>query len=238
MENNLPKTLFGFPVVVSDQVPSLKPGDIKFEPMTKEIAARAMEAFRRTSPFDHLPPQAPRLAICGPGRSGKDVAARTLAEAMGVPYRKSTSEAACDLVWRKWGCNFLEWVPSGLDSDTDLPITAYSDQAAMFADRSNHRTRWAEIIWAYNQPDGLRLYRDMIDGGETILCGIRRVSELQACKSAGLVDLAIWIERPGCIDSTCEIAAKDCDFSVLNCGSEEEFVEKLKHIGEKLCQKT
>jgi len=100
----------------------------------------------------------------------------------------------------------------------------------MFADRMNHREIWAEIINLYNQPDGLKLYRDMVADGEMILCGIRRSAELRACQSTGLVDLCIWIDRPNCQDVTCEVTIGHCDVSVPNHGSKEQFEAKLTRL--------
>lgn len=170
----------------------------------------------------------PRIAICGPGRSGKDVAANTIARVMGVPYLRSTSQAAIDLVWKKWGCHQMNYHESARGDD--IHTIKYASKEAMFADRSAHRETWARIIWKYNEPDGVRLYREMIESGEFILCGIRRPEELRACQVAGLVDLTIWIDRPGCEDATCEIQSDDCDLSVPNWGTEEQFVAKLTRL--------
>jgi len=82
---------------------------------------------------------------------------------------------------------------------------------------------WADIIYKHNAPDGITLYRDMLEGGEVIFCGIRRLAELRACQQAGIVQYVVWIDRPGCTDTTCEITAGDCDFRIPNAGSEEQF---------------
>jgi hypothetical protein len=173
----------------------------------------------------------PRIAICGPGRSGKDVAANTIARVLGVPYTQSTSQAAIDIVWDQWGKDH-EWF-AGADNDgheAKVWHLKWRTKDAMFADRSAHRETWANIIWKYNEPDGVRLYREMLERGETILCGIRRPEELRACQVAGLVDLTIWIDRPNCQDTTCEIWADDCDLIVPNWGTEDQFVAKLTRL--------
>lgn len=174
------------------------------------------------------------LAICGPGRSGKDVAAKTIADVLGVPYRQSTSEAATELVWREWGQHKIVGYRTAELGDGTQYKQRYNDAAEMFADRSNHRATWAKIIYSYNAPDGTRLYREMLEGGEFILCGVRRAMELKACQSAGLINLSIYIDRPGCADTTCEITAADCDLSILNHGTEEEFKARLVRIAKAL----
>lgn len=174
----------------------------------------------------------PRIAICGPGRSGKDIAAITMAKVLGVEYWRSSSEAAMHIVWEQWGQHLQQpQKPHVLNSESfDVARPVYDSPAAMFADRINHREIWAEVIRKYNQPDGIRLYREMIAAGDSILCGIRRHAELLACQASGLVELSIWIDRPNRDDVTCEVTAEHCDVSVPNLGSEEQFKAKLTRL--------
>jgi hypothetical protein len=150
-----------------------------------------------------------KLAVCGPGRCGKDTVSHWLKRHTHLCYQCSTSEAATTLCFvalrKKYG---------------------YETPEQAFADRVNHRKEWAEIIWAHNQPDGLTLYRDML--GETdILNGIRRGGELEALRQNSMLDLVIWIDRNVPEDESCEITVDDCDIVIPNHGTLEELYQRL-----------
>jgi hypothetical protein len=160
-----------------------------------------------------------RLAICGPGRCGKDSASNWLRANTTLEYYQSTSEAAADVVY-------------GALKDKH----GYSNKQECWDDRLNHRVEWADTIWAYNQPDGLRLYRDMLDRND-ILNGIRRTRELKACINAGLVTLTIWINRPNTTESVSnEITPEDCDMVLQNHEPQHtfptEYHDKLRRLAE------
>jgi len=154
-----------------------------------------------------------RLAVCGLGRAGKDVAAACLAAHTPLRYAGSTSEAASDIVWDRWGRG------------------RYESPEAMWEDRRGHRATWARIIWDHNRPDGLTLYREMAATTD-ILTGIRKAEELAACRAAGLVDLALWIDRPGAAEdsASCTLTAGDCDATIVNDRGLAEFEVKLRRL--------
>jgi hypothetical protein len=106
-----------------------------------------------------------RLAIVGPGQSGKTTAARWFAEHTPLRYVESTSAAAAKVV-----CGH----PSMGDR--------YGSLEECYADRRNHRRQWRDIILEYNRPDGLRLYREMAAEND-VLDGIRDARE---CRRAGV----------------------------------------------------
>lgn len=140
-----------------------------------------------------------RLAICGNGQHGKDTVAEWFRDHSTLRYFCSTSEAAAPIVFQRWG------------------IAHYGSVEACYRDRRNHRLRWAQTIWEYNQPDGLTLYRDMIVS-QDVLTGIRKLEELQACYEHGIVELTLWVEQPGQPPegSSNLITAADCDITLLN----------------------
>lgn len=153
-----------------------------------------------------------RIAICGPGRAGKDTVANWLAQNTTLRYAGSTSEAATAIVYATIKDQF-----------------DYVSEAACFADRHNHRKLWAECIWQYNQPYGITLYTDMLVISD-ILNGIRRGPELQALKDRGMLDLVIWIDRDVPVDPSLEMTSNVADIIIPNNGTIEALHARLIRI--------
>jgi len=160
-----------------------------------------------------------RLAICGPGRSGKGVASNWLSQHTNLRYTQSTSQAAAELCYRALKDEY-----------------GYTSVADAWAKRHQYRGAWAETIWQYNEPDGTRLYEEML-GENDILDGIRRARELFACHAKGLIDLSIWIDRPDTVEGTgsMTIRKEHCDIIVPNYDDDASmfpkfFFEKLEHL--------
>ncbi len=152
-----------------------------------------------------------KIAICGPGRSGKDVAADYLAEITPLRYKAGTSYWARHLVF--------DWMTAA--------GYGYADADDCWNDRHAHRQLWAQIIGEYNAKDPVQLYRDCLQD-QDILTGLRWRHEMLVCRAAKLVDLWAWIHRPGvCHDPTMEYEAKDCDVVIANDGTLEQFYAKL-----------
>lgn len=155
-----------------------------------------------------------RLALCGAGRAGKDTAALWLANNTTLQYKQSTSQAAAEVVFAQIAA-----------------IYGYATVDEAFNDRHNHRDEWYDIIRKYNEPDGLRLYREMLPEND-IINGIRDGKELLACQQTGIVDLSIWISRPGYDGGpgTHTIAANGCDITIVNAADIPAFYAKLTRI--------
>lgn len=151
-----------------------------------------------------------RIAVCGHGRAGKDTVCQWLAQNTSLRYEKSTSQAAAEVVFRR-----MAELGHG-----------YPSVQACWEDRHNHRELWAETIWAYNQPDGLTLYRQMAETND-VLNGIRRWSELEACANEGIVDYSIWVSAPVAVDPSNEIGLGHCSYVISNCGSPGDLQRQL-----------
>lgn len=154
-----------------------------------------------------------KIAICGPGESGKDTAADWLADNTSLRFGGSTSAYAALIV-----------------AAVLCPLHGYRSVTECFADRRNHREEWARIIADYNRPDGLTLYREIL--AETgLLVGVRRADEWAAVRAAGLIDLAVWIERPSAPpDPTCELTEQDCDVTIVNDGTVDDLFAQLRAL--------
>lgn len=152
-----------------------------------------------------------RIAVCGHGRAGKDTVSEWLRDNTGLRYTGSTSQAAARVVM----------------SNMNAAGHAYASVEECWNDRHNHRTEWRDIIWAYNGPDGMALYRDMAAEND-ILNGIRSIKELAACKRSGLIDAAVWVSAPVPIDLSNEIRPNHCQYVIKNCGSTPDLYRELK----------
>lgn len=157
------------------------------------------------------------IALCGPGESGKDLAAHWLKAHTSLRYQQSTSEAAAEIVFERWGHKH------------------YPSVEACHVQRRLHRQEWQDIILAYNaeDPDGIALYKAMQP--TDILNGIRTVEDLQGCKKAGLVTLAIWIDRkdkPLGFDPM-GLRSSHCDIVIENEGTDRLF-ERLTALAKAL----
>jgi len=153
-----------------------------------------------------------KIAVCGHGRCGKDTVSNWFDYSTSLCYHESTSQAAAALCFSQLREKY-----------------GYITVEEAFDDRHNHREEWAQIIWAHNEPDGLTLYRGMLDTSD-ILNGIRRAGELQAVLAHQMLDLTIWIERDVPKDPSCEITIDDCDIAIPNNGTLEELYQRLERF--------
>jgi hypothetical protein len=153
-----------------------------------------------------------RLAVCGPGESGKNVTSVFLRDNLNLNYVYSTSEYVADVVYEKISNK-----------------NQYASARECWEDRRSHRVEWADIIKEYNQPDGIGLYREML-ASHDILDGIRRGAELAACQDIGLVDLSIWIQRDGYEDESLDYGPDACDIAILNNGTIQNLHTKLGRL--------
>jgi hypothetical protein len=153
-----------------------------------------------------------QIAIVGHGRAGKDTASQWLGEHTTLRYQESTSEAAAKLCYQHLHEKY-----------------SYSSVQEAFADRHNHREEWAKIIWDYNQPDGLTLYRGMLEAGD-ILNGIRREGELDALREHLMLDLVIWVERDVPKDPSQEMTSAVADIIIDNNGTLAQLYAKLARL--------
>lgn len=118
-----------------------------------------------------------RIAICGPGRSGKDASAEYISSITSLRYKSSTSWYATEYVMKRLAENGI----------------TYRCLISCYNDRLNHRKEWARFIDEMNSNDPTYLYKECIKS-QDILTGIRKRREIKAVKSEGLVDLVIWLD--------------------------------------------
>lgn len=149
-----------------------------------------------------------KIAICGPGRAGKDEAAHW--------FNANTS-------LRYFGFS------------TSMAITPHAakhlgiSEEEAFARRHRDRELWYELGNNLRQNDKAFLARQTFEHGD-IAVGIRDREELQTIIDEGLVDLAIWIDRDVPADPTLKYGPESCDIIVQNRSCISEFHTKLNRL--------
>lgn len=154
-----------------------------------------------------------KLLIIGHGRHGKDTVAELLAETIGLKFESSSLAAAriflYDMLKEKYG---------------------YKTFDECYNDRSNHRQEWYEAILAYNTPDKIRLAKEILKDSDCYV-GMREITEIQACRALGIIDLVIWVdasERCPLEPANSFNITKDlADIIIENNGTYEELKHKI-----------
>jgi hypothetical protein len=151
----------------------------------------------------------PKLAICGPGRSGKDTAASWLAAHTRLRLGKSTSQVIAPFVASRLG----------------IPIED------AFRRRHEDRGYWFNLgnELRARARDQTVLVREAIKGAD-IVQGLRNYDEVIASRNERLVDLFLWIERAVPPDPTMKFGPDQCDVVVRNNGTLGELFDKLEAI--------
>lgn len=152
------------------------------------------------------------IGICGLGRAGKDTAGEFLAKELGLSYSSGTSYYARQLVFAKY-----EQISPG----------KYRHADECWLDRHSDRPFWAKAIGESIKASPRSFYSECLSG-QHFLTGIRWKSEFLEIRD--LCDVWLWIDRPGSYDPTCEVRPEDCDLTVMNYGSLEDYYEKLRAL--------
>lgn len=153
-----------------------------------------------------------KLLIVGYGRHGKDEAGRYLGTITRLKYGGSTSWAALPLMAEYLGVH---------------PLVAWEE-------RHNNRQIWKDHCDELRRFRPSRLIETALKGGD-IITGVRATVELEDARRRGLVDLVLWITRPGFpCDTTVEFGPENCDEALLNVGTLQNFHDDLRRwAGEK-----
>lgn len=155
----------------------------------------------------------PTLAICGPGRSGKDTACEWFRDNTPLTFVGGCSWSA------------RHYMASRLSQDLGRLVTA--EEA--YASRHEDRMKWYAYLNEYRAADPARLVRDVLQEND-LVCGIRDFKELLTAQREGLLDLTVWVDRAVQKDPTLGYTADYCDITVMNHGSKEEFYDRLRRL--------
>lgn len=158
----------------------------------------------------------PKLLIIGHGRHGKDTVGEILRDNYGYKFTSSSWFCAEETIWKNWGC------------------AVYDTIEDCYADRSNHRTLWAQMISAYNIPDKTRTASTMLSRGYDLYVGMRMRNELKACKKKGVFEHILWVDRsqhlPDEPIESMNLTADDADFIIDNNDSLEYLNTEVQRV--------
>lgn len=176
------------------------------------------------------------ISLSGNGECGKDTAAPFFSHFLRLPYQKSTSSCVVEPWWEeiqqgRWEPDFNE-KPYGL-KHINIPRTQYASKQEFYEGRRDRRMDWVDYIEAFNWNYGglgVGLYAKTVEQGNQILTGIRRVGQFQRCLKH-IIDVSIWINRPGCTnDESQEYGPELCDHVLENDGTIEELKNKCANL--------
>lgn len=154
----------------------------------------------------------PRIAISGPGRSGKDEAAEYL-KRHGFRYSESTSCVITREIARQTGLSFEE----------------------CHAKRHEHRGRWYHVGNQLREKDPAHLVREVLKTGNVVV-GVRDGIEMRAAREKGLVDLVVWIDRDVPPDPTLTYGTELADIIIPNHEGLPEFHARLDRLACLICK--
>lgn len=113
-----------------------------------------------------------KLFVLGHARQGKDTVGEMIQTKLGLSFVSSSWFACQKVIW-----------PALKDN--------YNSIEECFADRSNHRSKWYELICGYNMKDPARLSREIFNEYDMYV-GLRNRKELIAARH--LSNLVIWVD--------------------------------------------
>jgi len=164
----------------------------------------------------------PRLLIIGHGRHGKDTVAQMISDKMGLTFSSSSDFVGRRAIWPTWGRE------------------RYASFEKMFEARitPENRVVWGNLISAYNTPDKSRTATEMLEEGNDMYIGMRRIAEWEACIEKGLFDHVIWVDASARLEpeakASNELTAKQANLYIDNNGPEANLEVAITNLQKKL----
>lgn len=137
--------------------------------------------------------------IIGNGGSGKTTFATALRDAGGPDFRDSSRFAGGRAVW-----------------PTLQHELGYQSYEECFADRSNHRERWGQLIADYCRDDPARLATEIYRSAQ-VYVGMRKYREFLSTVHL-FNPVVIWIDRHVAVDPSNELRPTDAHIVLHNSG--------------------
>ena len=156
------------------------------------------------------------VLILGYGRHGKDTMAEYLTEKYNYSYKSSSEFCSEHVVFPVLG-----------------PRYNYASADECFADRSNHRSEWYDLIAAYCKDDPSRLGKEIFNVSN-VYCGLRNKREFQSLKNNRVFDFSVWVDRsdhlPPEDKSSNSIEQWMADYTIDNNGSLVELKRNIDDL--------
>ena len=151
------------------------------------------------------------IAFVGMGRAGKDTACDYLAQITTLRNAGTTSKYLCRYMAEKLGLSVEDAYARRHESD-------------------EMRLKWYHGGNELREKGPTTLVRMALEHGD-ITGGLRDGAELRAARDEGVLDLIVWVENPRVPrDPTVMFGPEDCDLTVLNTGTLEEFHARLRRF--------
>lgn len=152
-----------------------------------------------------------RLAVVGPGRSGKDTACEWLRDNTKLRFNGGCSWTGRLYVAERLGIS---------------PEEAWET-------RHQRRMEWYTLLNEYRKEEPHRLVQDVLKHSD-IVCGVRDGSEMKSAIEHGLFDLVVWIDRDVPPDPTLTFGIETADVIIPNHWSVGDFHQRLRRFSEAL----
>ena len=157
-----------------------------------------------------------KLLIIGHARHGKDTVATMLKEEFGLTHLASSEASSTIFVF-----------------DALKEKYGYETVEECFADRTNHRAEWYDLICEYNSEDPARLAKEIMERAN-VYVGMRSQVEFEACKKQRVFDAVIGVIDPRKPledqDSMNIDVEKEAHAVIYNEGTLEELREGIKQV--------
>lgn len=150
-----------------------------------------------------------KVIFCGRARAGKDT--------------------ACELWSIVTGCRnagtVSKYIAPHAAARLGLPV---EEAYAKRGESMETRRFWRKVGDELMATDPALLSREMMQHGE-VGGGLRRIVEIRAARAEGVADLFVWVDSVRALaDTTCEFGPEECDITIRNDGTLEEFGKKIK----------
>jgi hypothetical protein len=121
-----------------------------------------------------------------------------------------------------------------LSKDLGIPVDAeeaYAKRHGGFGLTCEElRDKWFRYLNEFRADDKTKLVRLVLEKSDFV-CGIRSGVELQAAKDERLLDLVVWVDRPGVpVDPTVEFGKTEADVIILNDGTLVDYHKRWDRL--------